>query len=193
MSNSQEHQDTGQPSAEPPPGPYPPGAWKPRRYEIFDPQRKSTGLACFLSLMPGLGQVYLGQYQRGFVHLIVVAFTFVGIGAGKGIGLAPFLGMFLAFFWLYNIIDAGRRAALYNRAIAGGEEIELPSDLNVVGNGGPVATLVGGIVISAVGLLLLLNNLDYPMEWLEDWWAVAPIAFGLYLIAKALRDRAKRA
>ncbi len=199
MSDSQEHQEPAQPSAEappPPPGPGPGpghhhnGTWRQRR-EIFDPRRKSTGLACFLSLMPGLGQIYLGQYQRGFIHLIVVASTITLLAADTLWALKPLLGLFLAFFWLYNMVDAGRRAALYNRAIAGGEEIELPSDLAVVGSGG---TLAGGIVLFAVGFLILLHNVwDVSMEWLDDWWPLAPILLGLYLIFKALRDRKQQA
>jgi len=218
MSDSQELQDTAQPddpvadtsagkdaAAErsappPPPGaaagpypgePYPHNHWHRRRREIFDPRRKSAGLACVLSFMPGLGQVYIGNYQRGFVHLIVVACTISLLAEGYVFRpLEPLLILFLIFFWLYNIVDAGRRAAFYNRAIEGGEEIELPRDLPVLGTSG---TLFAGIGLLAVGVILLLHNLDFALEWLEDWWPVAPIALGLYLIAKALRDRVKAA
>lgn len=197
MSESQEHQESVQSSAEqappppPGPGPYANGSWQQRRYEIFDPRRKSTGLACFLSLMPGLGQVYLGQYQRGFVHLMVAAGTITLVAADVIRVLNPLLGFFLAFFWVYNMIDAGRRAALYNRAIAGGEQIELPRDLTAVGSGG---TLVGGIMLFTIGLLILLHNVwEVSMEWLEDWWPLAPILLGLYLIFKALRERSQEA
>ncbi|MCP4654632.1 MAG: hypothetical protein GY856_04340 [bacterium] len=203
MSDSQEHQDTDTPAdqgaapapAAPPqpppgaaPGTYPTGDWQRQpRFQVFDPRRKSSGLAFFLSAMPGLGQVYLGQYQRGFVHVFVIAGTISLIASDSIRALHPLLGLFVAFFWLYNMIDAGRRAALYNRAIEGGGEIELPRDLTLIGSGG---TLAGGIVLFVVGSLILLHNVwDVSMEWLEDWWPVAPILLGIYLIVKALRDR----
>ena len=41
--------------------------------------------------------------------------------------LYPLLGIFLAFFFIYNIVDAGRRAIYYNFAINGVQGIEMPS------------------------------------------------------------------
>ena len=68
--------------------------------------------------MPGLGQVYVGYYTRGFVHAIVVA-SIITVLNLEVLELEPLFAMFLAFFWLYNIIDAGRRAAMYNHVLAG--------------------------------------------------------------------------
>ena len=96
------------------PGPY---------VSILDSRRKSPALACFLSLMPGLGQVYVGYYQRGFVHAAVVA-TLITVLSSEIRELTPMVALFLTFFWLYNIIDAGRRAALYNEVLAGRTGIE---------------------------------------------------------------------
>ena len=60
-------------AAAPRPPADPPAAPASQYLSILDSRRKSPGLACFLSLMPGLGQVYVGYYQRGFVHAAVVA------------------------------------------------------------------------------------------------------------------------
>ena len=38
-----------------------------------DQRRKSPTLAALLSLMPGLGQVYVGYYQQGFIDIAVAA------------------------------------------------------------------------------------------------------------------------
>ena len=92
-----------------------------------DPRRKSPLFATFLSAMPGLGQVYVGYYQRGFIHAIVVSTLIALLAADLG-PLTPLASLFLAFFWLYNIVDAGRRALLYNEALAGRTGIELPED-----------------------------------------------------------------
>ena len=40
---------------------------------LNDPRRKKPFLASVLSIMPGLGQVYVGYYKQGFVNAITVA------------------------------------------------------------------------------------------------------------------------
>ena len=151
-----------------------------------DPRAKSPALACFLSIMPGLGQVYVGYYQRGFIHALVVASLIALLAADVG-ALIPLAAIFMAFFWLYNIIDAGRRAAFYNQALAGQEEIDLPSDFKLPGFGG---SIFGGSVLIVAGFLLLLHTrFDMSLDWIEEWWPVAPIALGVYLLVKAIQER----
>ncbi|MEO8197475.1 MAG: hypothetical protein ABI689_12240 [Thermoanaerobaculia bacterium] len=158
----------------------------PQFTSILDSRRKSPGLACFLSMMPGLGQVYVGYYQRGFVHAAVVA-TLITILASGLRELTPLAAIFLMFFWLYNIIDAGRRAALYNEVLAGRTGVELPADLMVPGLGG---SMVGGVVVALVGALLLSHTaFGYSLAWLREWWPMALILFGGYLFIKARMDR----
>lgn len=153
---------------------------------ILDSRRKSPGLACFLSLMPGLGQVYVGYYQRGFVHAVVVA-TLMTILSADLEELTPMTAMFLVFFWLYNIIDAGRRAALYNEVLAGRTGIQLPADLMLPGLGG---SMLGGAVVALVGALLLAHTaFGMSLSWLKEWWPVGLILFGAFLFIKARMDR----
>ncbi len=152
-----------------------------------DPRRKSPALASILSIVPGLGQVYVGYYQRGFIHAIA-AFSIIAVLSWEpgGDAIAPLLGPFLMFFWLYNIIDAGRRATLLNHALAGMESVDLPSDFRAPGFGGSVA---GGIALIAFGALALAHlRFGMPLDWIATWWPVAPIAFGGWLVVKALRE-----
>ena len=46
-------------------------------------------------------------------------------------GAEPLFGIFLAFFWLFNIVDAWRRATFYNNALAGIGPATLPEDFAV--------------------------------------------------------------
>lgn len=152
-----------------------------------DPRRKPPGLACSLSVMPGLGQVYLGYYQRGFIHAVVVAGLISLLATGNLGVLTPLAAVFLAFFWLYNIIDAGRRATLYNQVLAGSEQIGLPEDFKMPGLGG---SIFGGAALMVVGFVLLLNTrFGMSLEWLEEWWPVLLMAFGAYLLIKAISER----
>lgn len=168
-------------------GPQPPAA--PQSTATSDSRRKSPFLACFLSLMPGLGQVYVGYYQRGFIHVAVVASVIALLVSLSDdfSPLIPLAGIFLAFFWLYNVIDAGRRAALYNEMLDGRTDIELPQDFKVAGLGGSVA---GGATLAVVGFVLLLHTrFDFSLDWLEEWWPVALIAFGAFLVYKARQEQ----
>ena len=137
--------------------------------------------------MPGLGQVYVGYYQRGFIHAIVVAVLITLLAGGGAVPLIPLFGLFLAFFWLYNVVDAGRRAALYNEVLAGRTDVELPQDLKTPGLGGSV---VGGVAIALVGFVLLLHTrFGVSLAWIEEWWPLALIGFGAYLVYKARQEK----
>ena len=150
---------------------------------LGDPRRKSPLFASFLSMMPGLGQVYVGYYQRGFIHAIVVSSLIAMLAADIG-PLTPLAALFLAFFWLYNIVDAGRRALLYNEALAGRSGIELPEDFKTPALRGSIP---GGIaIVAAGGVLLSHTRFRMPLDWLNEWWPVALIVFGIYLVARSV-------
>lgn len=155
-----------------------------------DPRRKSPVLAGFLSLVPGLGQVYAGYYVRGFVHSIVVG-SILSILAGEVMerGGTPLLSLFLVFFWLYNVIDAARKASLVNLALEGIGTMELPEDFPTPRLQGSIAA---GVVLIALGGIFLSNTLfGASLLWLQDWWPAFPILFGIYLVARGIRERSK--
>jgi hypothetical protein len=151
---------------------------------------KSPFLAGLLSTMPGIGQIYVGYYQQGFINLIVIAATITVLATGTADGVEPFFGLFLGFFWLYNIIDAARRANLYNVALEGGRPLEPGEDLQLPGHGG---SLFGGVMLIIVGALLLLHTqFDLSLQWLENWWPAAVIVLGIYIVVQARRQPAGR-
>jgi hypothetical protein len=151
------------------------------------PRAKSVVLACVLSGMPGLGQVYVGYYQRGFIHAVVIAALLALASAMPLVEIQPFVIMFLVFFWLYNVIDAGRRADLYNQTLLGSEVIELPQDLKMPGIGGSIA---GGMLLLVISVILLLHTrFQISLEWIQEWWPIAGILLGLYLLGKGIMDR----
>ncbi len=183
MMNAAEEVPTQAPAAPATPAP-PASALAPA---VNDPRRKKPFLASFLSIIPGLGQVYVGYYKRGFINAIVVAVLVTLLASRNLDSLIPLVAIFLAFFWLYNLVDAGRRAALYNQVLAGGGEIELPDDFQAPGLRG---SIVGGTVLMLVGFVVLLNTrFGVSLDWLENWWPVAVIAFGGYLVYKAMQEK----
>lgn len=172
------------------PTPPPPPA-QPVAQGVTDSRRKSPFLACVLSLIPGLGQIYVGYYQRGFFNALIFALLVTLLTASEstmgGSDLIPAVGLFMGFFFLYNIVDAGRRASLYNLALAGGTEIEMPDDFRVPGFRG---TIAGGAIMALVGVVLLLHTrFGMSLAWVGEWWPAAFILFGAYLIWKAKQEK----
>jgi TM2 domain-containing membrane protein YozV len=187
---AQPHSAEAPRAATPPPPPPGQPAAHPQPYMQSDPRQKSPFLAGLLSFMPGLGQIYTGYYQRGFIHAIVIAGLITLLASDVLDSLIPLAAVFMAFFWLYNVIDAARRATLYNQALAGIGDVELPEDWKAPGFPG---SIVGGLLIAAFGFVLLMETAwNFSLRWLEDWWPVGVIAFGLYLVWKAIEDRKKR-
>ena len=142
--------------------------------------RKSPSLAGFLSLLPGAGQVYVGYYASGFINILVVAGLIAILAANLLQGWEPFFGLFLAYFWVFNIIDSVRRARIYNEVAAGETLEKLPTD----------SPLLGGILLLILGVILTLEiTLGISMEILSDVWPLAILAGGIYLIVKYARTR----
>jgi hypothetical protein len=158
---------------------------------IDDPRKKSPLVAAILSAMPGLGQVYVGYYQQGFVHAIAIFGMIALLASGAANDdIAPPIGFFIAFVWLYNVIDAGRRASLYNQALAGLRPMELPEDATTPRR---LGSLGGGVALVAAGLVLFGHTMfDMPLEWVADWWPMALVGGGVWLIYEDRRAAAER-
>ncbi len=194
MNDSEEQAASPQaPPAVPPPpaAPTPPvAAYAPRPAGYARGlQRKSPMLAGLLSLMPGVGQIYVGYYKLGFIHNIIFGSTIAFLAGVRGPNpLLPVMSIFLAFFFVYNVVDAGRRANLYNLALDGMEGIELPNmNMALPSFGGSIG---GGVALIVVGVILLANTrFGMTLDWIEEWWPLAPIFVGAYLLAKALQER----
>lgn len=158
-------------------------------------QPKSPVIAGLLSLMPGAGQIYVGYYKVGFIHNVVFGTTiaFLAAGGGPFPALLPAMAIFLSFFVIYNIVDASRRATLYNLALDGSEGIDLPSmdmDLSLPNLGSSIG---GAVVLIVLGVVLLSNTLlGIPLDWLAAWWPVIPLGLGVHLLVKALKERQAR-
>ncbi len=166
------------PSAAPPAGAY-----------ARDPRAKSPALAAVLSAFPGLGQVYVGYYQRGFINALVIAGLITLLASGQFGTLIPLIALFMSFYWLYNIIDAARRATFYNEALLGRSVIDPPREFEKPGRRGSIA---GGVSLFVAGTLLLMNTrFGMSLVWIEDWWPAGLMLFGAYLVYRAVQERPK--
>jgi TM2 domain-containing membrane protein YozV len=139
---------------------------------------KSPGLAAFLSLFPGLGQVYNGRIARAFVFF----FAWVGSIYLTASGHEFPFAFVIPFVYLFNIIDAWKGAHAANARFLGGrsegeeqQHIESPA---------------WGASLVLFGVLILLNNLGWlDLDRLARYWPLILIALGGYFVYASIEAR----
>jgi len=147
-------------------------------------------VAGILGAIPiGLGAVYCGQYAKGLAHLGIVVLSIIGLSSDLPWYVKMTLGIFLGFFWVYQIVDAVRTA----RAIQMGEPIPDPFGLQqMFGTGGGTPSTTGqkietkvpmaAAILIGLGVLFLINTaFDFS---LDRYWPLILIVLGVYLFAK---------
>ena len=144
----------------------------------------SPGLALFLGMIPGVGAIYNGQYAKGMVHALVWG-VLVSIASNSRAahGLEPLFGMLVVAWMAYMTFEAYHTA----RKRRAGEPVdELSSLIDLRGrNNVPVA----GIVLVAMGILLLMHTLELlDFERVVRYWPVLLIAAGVYLLYGRFAD-----
>ncbi len=139
---------------------------------------KSPGLAAFLSLFPGLGQVYNGQIARAFVFF----FGFVGSIYLTASGHEFPFAFVIPFVYLFNMIDAWKGSTAINRRFLGGEREKTEE--------AAVESPVWGGTLVAIGLLVLFSNLGWlDLDRLARWWPLLLIAVGTYFIYGSIQRK----
>jgi hypothetical protein len=147
--------------------------------------RRSPALATMLSMMPGLGHIYLGYYQQGFINIAIIAGCITALSSNDFEGLEPFIALGMAFYWLFNLVDANRRAHHFNRVAAGLGAEKFPDEFPMPKSRG---SMFNGMLLIGVGLLFILDlNFDIPLDWLADWWPLVLVLFGARMVWNSRR------
>jgi TM2 domain-containing membrane protein YozV len=74
------------------------------------PDAPSPALATLLGFIPGVGAMYNGQFYKGLIHVAIFA-GLIGLeSAGLPSGLDAVVGISIAFWYIYMIVDANRTA-----------------------------------------------------------------------------------
>jgi hypothetical protein len=160
-----------EPAQPTPPPPFPPAP-------PYVKLPKSPGLAAFLSLFPGLGQVYNGQIARAFAFF----FAWVGSIYLSANGHEFPFAFVIPFVYLYNMIDAWKGASSINqRFLGGGGEPEETTG---------VESPVWGASLVVFGLLILFNNLGWlDLERLARFWPILLIALGAWFVYGSVQKK----
>ena len=124
----------------------------------------------------GVGAVYCSQYAKGLAHLLIFALLIFGTDhAGSWDWL---FGIGIAFFYVYQIIDAVRTA----HALQAGEPAPDPMGLGQTFSMGEKfdssKVPVGAVILIGLGALFLLHTMGIMEHGFEQFWPLILIALG---------------
>ncbi len=141
----------------------------------------SPGLAFILGLVPGVGAIYNGQYAKGLIHVLVLG-TLISLAGSGNLGPAAALfGLLIAAWFFYMAFEAYHTA---KRRQLGQPVDEFSSVFPMRGTG---RFPVGPIIMIAIGLIFLLNNLNLIRFYdIARYWPVFLIALGGYMLYSRL-------
>jgi hypothetical protein len=133
----------------------------------------------------GVGAAYEGQYAKGLAHLLIF-FGLIFAVSHSSENIAPFFGLSIAFFYVYQIIDAVKTA----HALQAGQPAPDPLGLGqAFGAGEKVDTSripTTGIVLIGIGLIFLLQTMGVFSFSVDRFWPLLLIALGVWLLGKRL-------
>ena len=164
----------------PPPGPIPGTSGQPGLPSLppmpLVPQAAGTltqhragnpGVAFLLGMIPGLGAIYNGEYNKALIHIVVFAAIIVGLSSDIGDGGEVALAFVLAGFIFYMAVDAMRTVKARNAGEAIADPLESWSKTRPI----------GPLLLIGLGGLFLLNNFGF-----FDFFRVRQLFWPLVLI-----------
>lgn len=138
----------------------------------------SPGLAFILGLIPGVGAIYNGQYAKGLVHVVIVGLIISVLSNGAARGFEPLVGLMLAAFFFYMAFEAYHTALRRQQGLI----VDEFSSLFPM-RGGANKFPVAPILLIVLGVIFLLNNLDFfEVERVIRYWPVLLIGLGAYML-----------
>jgi hypothetical protein len=183
--------DPNAPATPPPPPPLSPAPQPPpvMPAALMQPvivERKSPGLAGFLSFFPGLGHLYLGLYQRAFAFAGAFCVLIFFNSHGR---IAVLSGPATAFLWFFAIIDAVRQAKAINRGFVSESGFATEAQIRKVSEG--TGSLTWGVILVGLGSLWIIDRyVDVDWSFMEEWGGpVALILLGLILVISHVRRK----
>ncbi|MGC2273459.1 MAG: DUF5668 domain-containing protein, partial [Candidatus Sulfotelmatobacter sp.] len=127
----------------------------------------------------GVGAVYCSQYAKGLAHLLIFALLIFGCNhAGDWDWL---FGIGIAFFYVYQIIDAVRTA----HALQAGQPAPDPMGLGQTFSMGEKfdsnKVPVGAVVLIGLGVLFLLHTMGVMEYGFDRFWPLILIFLGAWM------------
>ena len=150
------------------------GSVSPSPYNA-QPGHGSPWLALVLGAIPGVGAIYNGQYAKGLIHAVIFGLLITIVNDGTA---APLVGMLIAVWWFYMVLEAYHTA---RKRRLGQPVDELSSIVNL--NAHRAGFPIGAVVLIGAGMLLLFDSTGLiPLGRLIRYWPVALILLGVYML-----------
>jgi len=158
-----------------PPTVYPPVGAAPRPLPASGPNPAVAGiLAGFFPF--GVGAVYCSQYAKGLAHLLIFALLIFGSDhAGRWDWL---FGIGIAFFYVYQIIDAVRTARALQEGQPAPDPMGLAQTFSMGERFDSGKVPVGAVILIGLGALFLLHTMGIMEYGFERFWPLILIFLG---------------
>jgi hypothetical protein len=137
----------------------------------------------------GVGAVYCSQYAKGLAHLLI--FVMLVFASSHGGSWSWVFGVGVAFFWIYQVMDAVRTA----RALQEGQPAPDPMGLGQTFSMGEKfdsgKVPVGAVILIGLGVLFLLHTMGIFERGLDRLWPLILIFLGGWMFYRNY-ERARR-
>jgi hypothetical protein len=144
----------------------------------------SPPLAFILGFIPGVGAIYNGQYAKGLVHVVIFGTIISILSTGAARGFEPLFGLLIPTFIFYMAFEAYHTA----KKRRDGEAVEEFSGL-VAANGRRSRFPAAPVILIAIGVLFLLDNLDIlKITRLLRYWPALLIVLGFYMLYERITE-----
>lgn len=153
---------------------------------------KSPALAGVIAgFFPSFGALYNGQFLKWIIFFLI----FAGLVTMQQYEeLQPFLGLTLAAFYIYQIVEAVRTAKEINRLALVEEKEEKVSKVEEIPPAFKGGSIFWGAFLLVLGVIFLLANFEVlSYESIFDLWPLAIVVIGVKLIVDyMLRKKAEK-
>lgn len=140
-----------------------------------NPNFKAPALAGVLSLLPGLGHVYLGLYQRALTFFLIWVALWAICDQVHHVG--PFW-LLIPFWWFFVLIDAVQQSKAIN-ATGVPEQNIVGKEIPIKGGG---SLFLGVLFVLLGGFFLIKQFVTIDLSFLWNWSPLLLVAFGAWQI-----------
>ena len=137
----------------------------------------------------GVGAVYCSQYAKGLAHLLIFALLIFGTDhAGSWDWL---FGIGIAFFYVYQIIDAVRTAKAVQMGLPAPDPLGLAQTFGAGQKFEASKVPVGAVVLIGLGVLFLLHTMGFWEYGFDRYWPLLIVFVGGWMFYRQ-RERTNR-
>ena len=134
-------------------------------------KEKNPALAAFLSIFPGVGAFYNGNFFKGIAFVLVFIILIILTDNANSADEVVF-GLMIAGFYIFQIVDSYNEAVRINKTWLSQEKCSREPKEDV--------SLFSAVLVLAIGIIFQLANLDIiTYREITRFWPLILIIFGI--------------